>query len=165
MENSATKIQAFVRGFFQRKRNQEAQEATVTVVKWLKQYKLLDEEASVSTLELPEELRVIAVEALDAEINKGPTVEASGRQNEEADESVALSATLEQRKKVFEHKAGDRSSASGATEDASAAASPPKKAHAPMLTERMAASCARDNPPPLSATSPDILIMPIGPLS
>ncbi|KAL3922134.1 MAG: hypothetical protein SGILL_002366 [Bacillariaceae sp.] len=144
MENSATKIQALVRGFFYRRRNQEAQEATITVVKWLKQYKLLDEDATVSTLEIPEELREMAVEALAAEIDKdawvedGSEVEASDESSEAANEGTAI-ASLEQRKMAFERGAGNQSSPQAAVVHSPPATIPPKKVHTPMLSERMKA--------------------------
>ncbi|KAL3922402.1 MAG: hypothetical protein SGILL_002225 [Bacillariaceae sp.] len=111
MENSATKIQALSRGYFLRKREKEAQEAADTVVKWLKEFKLLEEDASVSTLEMPEELREMAVQALAAEIDRdGVTedsseVEASEEPSEVFEEEtfqIMGSPTVAQRKKAFE---------------------------------------------------------------
>ncbi|KAG7343005.1 IQ calmodulin-binding motif-containing protein [Nitzschia inconspicua] len=107
MDNSASKIQALTRGYLYRKKDKEA---TVAVVKWLKQHKMLDEDAPASTLLLSEEMREEAVQVLEAEIeqydpsesnhNESDPSEHSGDQNGRSTSQTTMSLT--QRKQAYE---------------------------------------------------------------
>lgn len=105
MERAATRIQALARGYFYRKKDREA---TLTVVKWLKQFRRIDLEME-DTAAVSDETRLRAVNALVAEI------EATGYPSKmEEDEPTEPILSISERKNAFQQKSEGKAEIQGA---------------------------------------------------